>query len=157
MTAGQLRINSAQAEERVKMKTNKLLLGFIALVFVVALCNCLLIGMRSPRYKFQQGQELSLAEKYNQDELPIGADAENVAYMGQTFITKGGDEIKLVAELSGGDIDINIKFANDPEIYKFQINTATENKAEWEDFEIIPFLRGAEDGKYHFWLYIKEK
>lgn len=136
---------------------NKLILGFIALVFVVALCNCLLIGTKAPKYEFQPGQELSLAQKYDQDELPAGADTEDVVPLGETFTTTDGTKIKIVSELSGGDIDINIKFANDPEIYKFRINTATENKAEWEDFEIIPFLRGGQDGKYHFWLWIKQK
>lgn len=141
------------------MKTNKFLLGFVALVFVVAAWSCYMSGKagKTPVYEFQQGQEMSKVEKYSEGELPNGASPKDVVPMGQVFTTSEGHEIKLVAELSGSDIDINIKFANDPEIYKFQINTATENKAEWEDFEIIPFIRGASDGKYHFWLYIREK
>lgn len=140
-----------------KMK-NKLILGFIALVFVVAACSCILSATnKSPKYEFQQGQELSLAEKYNEGELPAGASEEKVVPMGEPFMTLDGHEIKLVAELNGGDIDVNIRFTNDPETYKFRINTATENRAEWEDFEIIPFLRGGQDGKYHFWLWIKQK
>ena len=136
---------------------NKLLLGLIALVFAVAACNCFLIGQRSPKYEFQTGQELSLAEKYDKGGLPAGASEENVAPMGETFTTSDGHEIKLVAELSEGVIDVNIKFAGESEKTKFQINTAVDPTTEWEDFEIIPFLRGAQDGKYHFWLYVREK
>lgn len=134
-------------------------LGFVfaLIIIIVAICNCFLVGQRSPTYEFQPGQELSLAEKYDQDELPTGADTEDVVPMGQVFTTSEGHEIKLVTEYSGGVIDINIKFAGEPEKTKFQVNTAIDPTTEGKDFEIIPFLRGGQDGKYHFWLWIKQK
>lgn len=136
---------------------NRLLIGIVAFVFVVGACSCFLSGSRSPKYEFQPGQEMSLAKTYDEGELPAGAGTEDVVPMGAVFTTSEGHEIKPVAELSEGVIDVNIKFAGESEKTKFQINTATENKAQWEDFVIIPFLRGAQDGKYHFWLWIREK
>lgn len=132
---------------------------FLIFVLVIAACSCFMSGRarKTPVYEFQPGQEVSKVEKYNEGELPKGASPEDVVPMGQVFVNNSGDEIKLVAELSGGVIDINIKFAGEPEKTKFQINTVIDPTTEWGNFEIIPFLRGAEDGKYHFWLYIREK
>lgn len=135
----------------------RLVFIFAVLVFSVATWSCFMVGTRSPEYEFQPGQEMSLAKTYDEKELPAGAGTEDVIPMGQVFTTSKGHEIKLVTEYNRGVIDINIKFADEPEKIKFQINTGIDPTVEWEDFEITPFLRGASDGKYHFWLYIKEK